>query len=73
MAQSIKLSDKTMNNVRLEADLFSRSLSGQAEHWIKIGKAIEQDPSFNYNNVKSALSGRKSSDALTPEEQTLFF
>lgn len=44
MAQSIKLSDKEMDILRKEAALSSRSLAGQAEHWLRIGRAIERSP-----------------------------
>lgn len=73
MAQSIKISDQEMMFLREEASISSRSIAGQAEHWLRIGRAIEKSPHFSYQRIRDALSGMGSPDDLSAEEQELFF
>lgn len=72
MAQSIKISDEEMEAVRKEAELSSRSLSGQVTHWLRIGRSIERAPEFNYTRVRQALAAELSPDALNGDEQIVF-
>lgn len=72
MSQTIKISDEEANILRAEAPLFSRSIAGQAEHWIRIGRAIEKSSSFNHQRIKDALQGLISSDDLNAEEGDVF-
>jgi hypothetical protein len=73
MAQSIKISDEIMKALRVESELATRSLAGQAEHWLRIGRAVENSSNFSYQHIKEALSGLKSPDELMLEEQELYF
>jgi ParD-like antitoxin of type II bacterial toxin-antitoxin system len=73
MAQSVKLSDHEMAQVRRHARLNSRSVAGQITHWMKIGRAIEQSPSFDYRRVSAALESALSPDELSAEEQEVWF
>jgi len=74
MSKSLKIADESVyNDVCTEARLLSRSFSGQAEHWIKIGRAIERSADFTYDHIKSALAGGLSPDALSAKEQTVYF
>jgi len=72
MAKSIKVPDETMEIVKRESRLQSRSLAGQIVHWVRIGRAIEQSGTFTYRHIKEALDGNRSPDALTAEEQDVF-
>lgn len=72
MAQSIKISDKEMDLLRKEASLSSRSIAGQVEHWLRIGRAIENSSAFTYQHIRDALSGITSPDQLTAEEQEVY-
>lgn len=73
MAQSIKISDDEMMLLRKEADVSSRSIAGQAEHWLRIGRAIERSSAFNYQHIKEVLAGLANPDELSAEEQEVFF
>jgi len=73
VAKSIRVSDEIFSEIEAESSVSSRSLNGQAEHWIKIGKAIEQSESFSYQHVKQALSAQRPLDSLSLEEQEVFF
>lgn len=72
MAKAIKIADEEMALVRREAELSSRSLAGQVAHWLRIGRSIERSPDFSYAQVREALAGRLSPDALTGEEQVVY-
>lgn len=41
MAQPVKLSDELVLDARLTAEASDRSISGQVEHWARIGRAVE--------------------------------
>ena len=72
MGQSVKLADDVMEAVRRESGVQSRSIAGQITHWLNIGRAIEQSPSFDYARVKQALTAAHSPDALSGEEQEIW-
>ena len=57
MAQAVKISDGEMDALRDAARVNSRSISGQAEHWIRIGRAVERDPMVAYSKIEMALRG----------------
>ena len=74
MAQAVKISDLEMDALRDAARVNSRSISGQAEHWIRIGRAIERDPTIGYSKVDLALRGLEplALDTLGDAEQDAF-
>lgn len=73
MAQSVKLADEVMAHVRRHARLNSRSVAGQITHWMNIGRAIEQAPSFDYRRIGAALEAALSPDELSAEEQEVWY
>ena len=73
MAKSIKLSDEVVNIVRCAAEIHGRSVGGQAEYWLRLGRAIERAPGFDYQRVNDALANRFDVDALSFEEQQAYF
>lgn len=73
MAQTIRISDDDFYTaVKETAEIQTRSIGEQATHWMKIGKAIEESNNFSYHHVKEALTGARSVDDLTAEEQAVF-
>lgn len=62
-----------MEFLRKEASISSRSIAGQVEHWLRIGRAIEKSSEFSYQHIRDALSGLTSPDELSPEEQEVYF
>lgn len=73
MAQAVKISDDEMAVLRQAAALQSRSLTGQAEHWLRLGRAFERDPRFSYVRVEQALKGLVAPMDLTDDEQEQYF
>jgi hypothetical protein len=73
MSQAVKISDSEYAIVREAANLNRRSLSGQAEHWLRIGRAVERNPEIAYSRIERALRGLLAVDALGGDEQEEFF
>lgn len=57
MGQAVKISDTEMEALRDAARVNSRSISGQAEHWMRIGRAVERDPRLSHSRIEQALRG----------------
>lgn len=72
MGQAVKISDEEMQAVREAAQLHSRSIAAQAEHWIRIGRAVERDPRFGIVQIEEALRGLRSVDSLSGDQQESF-
>jgi hypothetical protein len=73
VAQAVKISDPEMEVLREAAATNSRSISGQAEHWLRIGRAVERDPRFGYVQIEQALKGLRPVSSLNDEQQEEFF
>lgn len=69
---SIKLPSELVDAARSDAALFSRSISGQVQHWAKIGRAIEATLGFTVDRVRATLAGRFDASLLTDDEAELF-
>lgn len=72
MANAVKVSDSEMFELRRAASLQSRSLGGQAEYWMRLGRAFESNPVFGHAKVQQALKALVSPDDLSAEEQELY-
>lgn len=70
---SLKLSAALVSDARRDAPVFNRSLSGQVEHWARLGQAIEAAPGFTLDRVRAALDGKFSPSHLEDDEQEIFF
>ena len=73
MSHAIKISDSEMVILREAAAQQSRSIAGQAEHWMRLGRAFERDPRFGFAKVEQALKGLISPDELNDAEQEDYF
>ena len=72
MPQSVRLSDDVIDMARATSDINSRSVAGQVEHWVKIGRAVERTRGFDYSRIEAALRAQRSRDTLTGEEQAVY-
>ncbi|WP_162622732.1 TA system antitoxin ParD family protein [Salinisphaera orenii] len=70
--QSVRLSESTISAARKEAGVMSRTLQAQIEHWVRLGQAIEQAPTFDDKKIKSALRGEISPDELGSYERAVY-
>ncbi len=57
MTTAVRVSDKLVSDAKLYSKLDSRSVTGQIEHWAKIGKCAEENPDLTYSMIKEILVG----------------
>ncbi len=57
MTTAVRVSDKLVREARLLSAVDSRSVTGQIEHWAKIGKCAEENPGLTYRLIKEILVG----------------
>ena len=57
MATAVRVSDKLVRDARLVSAVDNRSVTGQIEHWAKIGKCAEENPELPYSLIKDILLG----------------
>jgi ParD-like antitoxin of type II bacterial toxin-antitoxin system len=69
MATTVKLPDEFIQEARKYAEIFSRSLPKQIEHWSKIGRIAEDNPDLPYEFIKQILMGL---DDISSEDITEF-
>lgn len=69
---SVKLPTDLVDAARAEAQLFQRSISGQVEHWAKLGRAVEATPGMTLDRVRAALAGQVDPGELEEGEFALF-
>ncbi|MCL1929139.1 MAG: ParD-like family protein [Treponema sp.] len=54
-SKTIKLSGDIVFEANKYANVFSRSVPKQIEHWVKIGKIAEENPDLPYSFIKDIL------------------
>ena len=52
MAKAIELSDEIVNDARHYGEGNCRSAPGQIEHWVSIGRIVEENPDLPYCFIK---------------------
>jgi len=57
MATAVRISEKLVNEARKFSLIDHRSVTGQIEHWAKIGKCAEDNPDLTYSLIKEILIG----------------
>jgi hypothetical protein len=57
MATAVRISEKIVNEARKFSRVDHRSITGQIEHWAKIGKCAEENPDLTYNLIREILMG----------------
>ena len=57
MTTAVRVSDKLVKEARLVSAVDNRSVTGQIEHWAKIGKCAEDNPDLSYSLIKEMLMG----------------
>jgi hypothetical protein len=67
MATAVRISEKLVNEARKFSRIDHRSLSGQIEHWARMGKCVEENPDLTYSLIKDILIGL---DELDQGERT---
>ena len=57
MATAVRISEELVEEARKFSRIDHRSLTGQIEHWAKIGKCAEENPDLTYSLIKEILIG----------------
>jgi len=63
MAKSVKLSEEILADAQIMSKSFNRSISGQIEHWAKIGKIAEENPDLTYEFIKDIIISQNEAEA----------
>ena len=66
MPTAVRITDELLKDARKYSKIEHRSLTGQIEHWAKIGKCAEENPDLTYELIKEILIGR---EELNSEEK----
>lgn len=51
----VKISEELHEIARQRAKALNRSINMQVEHWMRIGKLIEENPEMNYRDIWKML------------------
>ncbi len=62
MTTAVRVSDKLVQQARLLSKVDNRSITGQIEHWARIGKCAEENPDLTYSLIKELLIGLEELD-----------
>ncbi len=57
MAMAVRISEELVREAKKFSKIEHRSLTGQIEHWARIGKCSEENPDLTYNLIKEILIG----------------
>lgn len=57
MTTAVRVSEKLVREAKLVAAVDNRSVTGQIEHWAKVGKCAEENPDLTYGLIKEILLG----------------
>ena len=57
MTTAVRVSGELVREAKIFSKIDQRSLTGQIEHWAKIGKCAEENPDLTYSLIKEILIG----------------
>ena len=57
MATAVRISAELVSEARKYSKVDHRSLTGQIEHWARIGKCAEENPDLTYDLIKENFIG----------------
>ena len=57
MATAVRVSEDLVQAARKYSRVDHRSITGQIEHWARIGKCSEENPDLTYDLIKEILIG----------------
>lgn len=57
MATAVRVSGELVKEAKIYSKVDKRSITGQIEHWARIGKCAEENPDLTYNAIKNILVG----------------
>jgi len=57
MATAIRISEELVSEAKKFSRVDHRSITGQIEHWARIGKCAEENPDLTYSLIKEIFVG----------------
>lgn len=57
MATAVRITDELVRDAKIYSKIDKRSITGQIEHWARIGKCAEENPDLTYSLIKDILIG----------------
>jgi len=57
MSSAVRVSESLMKAAKIYSKIDKRSVTGQIEHWARIGKCAEENPDLTYSLIKEILVG----------------
>jgi len=57
MTTAVRVSENLVREARLMSAVENRSVTGQIEHWARVGKCAEENPELTYRVIKDILIG----------------
>ncbi len=70
MATAVRVSENLLSDARKYSKVDHRSITGQIEHWARIGKCAEENPDLTYELIKEILIGVQELDSREKSEYT---
>ena len=71
MPTAVRISDELLAAARKYSKVDHRSLTGQIEHWARIGKCAEENPDLTHDLIKEIFIGIEELDQGEKEEYRL--
>lgn len=57
MTTAVRVSQELVREAKIYSKIDKRSVTGQIEHWARIGKCAEDNPDLTYSLIKELLIG----------------
>lgn len=57
MATAVRISENLVYEAKKYSRIDHRSITGQIEHWARIGKCAEENPDLTYSLIKEIFQG----------------
>jgi hypothetical protein len=57
MTTAVRVSGELVKEAKIYSKIDKRSITGQIEHWARIGKCAEDNPDLTYSLIKEILIG----------------
>ena len=57
MTTAVRITNDLVREAKIFSKIDKRSLTGQIEHWARIGKCAEENPDLTYSLIKDILIG----------------
>ena len=70
MAAAVRVSENLLSDARKYSKVDHRSITGQIEHWARIGKCAEENPDLTYELIREILIGVQELDSREKSEYT---